>query len=89
MKRYIINWMLLGIVSLWIFSSCEDYDFKDIPDPVVPEDMTPGLKLMNDEILIDAFGNAQGFELRATGGNGAWNRKKKRIGYWLRPEIRG
>lgn len=45
MKRYIVNLVLYSIVSLWIFSSCEDYDFKDIPDPVIPEDMTPGLKL--------------------------------------------
>lgn len=81
MKRYIINWMLLGIVSLGIFSSCEDYDFKDIPDPVVPEDMTPGLKLMNDEILIDAFGNAQGFELRAIGGK--WSVEPEKETDWL------
>ena len=40
MKRYIINLVLYSIVSLWMFSSCEDYDFKDIPDPVIPEDMT-------------------------------------------------
>ena len=37
MKRYIVNLVLYSIVSLWIFSSCEDYDFKDIPDPVIPE----------------------------------------------------
>ena len=68
MKRYIVNWMLCGIVSLWMFSSCEDYDFKDIPDPEIPEDMTPGLKLSRNEIMIDAMGNAQGFELRSIGG---------------------
>ena len=68
MKRYIINLVLYSIVSLWMFSSCEDYDFKDIPDPVIPEDMTPGLKLSQKEIMIDAMGNAQGFELRSIGG---------------------
>ena len=68
MKRYIVNLVLYSIVSLWIFSSCEDYDFKDIPDPVIPEDMTPGLKLSKKEIMIDAMGNAQGFELRSIGG---------------------
>ena len=68
MKRYIVNLVFYSIVSLWIFSSCEDYDFKDIPDPVIPEDMTPGLKLSRDEIMIDAMGNAQGFELRSIGG---------------------
>ncbi|MFR6541554.1 MAG: leucine-rich repeat domain-containing protein [Butyricimonas virosa] len=68
LKRYIINLVLYSIVSLWMFSSCEDYDFKDIPDPVIPEDMTPGLKLSQKEIMIDAMGNAQGFELRSIGG---------------------
>ncbi|HJA15136.1 MAG TPA: hypothetical protein H9796_08645 [Candidatus Butyricimonas faecavium] len=68
MKRYIVNWMIYGIISLWMFSSCEDYDFKDIPDPEIPEDMTPGLKLSRNEIMIDAMGNAQGFELRSIGG---------------------
>ena len=68
MKRYIVNLVLYSIVSLWIFSSCEDYDFKDIPDPVIPEDLTPGLKLSQKEIMIDAMGNAQGFELRSIGG---------------------
>ena len=68
MKRYIINLVLYSIVSLWMFSSCEDYDFKDIPDPVIPEDMTPGLKLSRNEIMIDAMGNSQGFELRSIGG---------------------
>ena len=67
MKRYIINLVLYSIVSLWMFSSCEDYDFKDIPDPVIPEDMTPGLKLSQKEIMIDAMGNAQGFELVEVG----------------------
>lgn len=81
MKRYIINWMLYSIVSLWIFSSCEDYDFEDIPDPVVPEDMTPGLKLLNDEIMIDAFGNAQGFELRSIGGK--WSVEPEKETDWL------
>lgn len=81
MKRYIISWMLLGIMSLWIFSSCEDYNFKDVPDPVVPEDMTPGLKLLNNEILIDAFGNAQGFELRAIGGK--WSVEPEKETPWL------
>lgn len=81
MKRYIINWILFGIVSLWIFSSCEDYDFEDIPDPVVPEDMTPGLKLLNNEIVIDAFGNAQGFELRAIGGK--WSVEPEKDTDWL------
>ena len=57
MKRYIVNLVLYSIVSLWIFSSCEDYDFKDIPDPVIPEDLTPGLKLSQKEIMIDAMRN--------------------------------
>lgn len=81
MKRYIINLMLYCILSLWIFSSCEDYDFEDIPDPVVPEDMTPGLKLLNDEIMIDAFGNAQGFELRSIGGK--WSVEPEKETDWL------
>lgn len=68
MKRYIVDLMLCALMSLGILSSCEDYDFKDIPDPVIPEDMTPGLKLSKNEILIDAMGNAQGFELRSIGG---------------------
>lgn len=68
MKRYIVNVVLYSLVSLLIFSSCEDYDFEDIPDPVVPEDLTPGIKLSKDEVMIDAMGNAQGFELRSIGG---------------------
>ena len=36
MKRYIVNLVFYSIVSLWIFSSCEDYDFKDIPDGKCP-----------------------------------------------------
>lgn len=81
MKRYIIHLMSCCILSLWIFSSCEDYDFEDIPDPVVPEDMTPGLKLLNDEIMIDAFGNAQGFELRSIGGK--WSVEQEKETDWL------
>ena len=89
MKRYIVNLVFYSIVSLWIFSSCEDYDFKDIPDPVIPEDMTPGLKLSRDEIMIDAMGNAQGFELRSIGG--ALSRSRKPIGFLImnrNPETR-
>lgn len=68
MKQYIKNLVSICIVSSVLFYSCEDYDFKDIPDPEVPEDMTPGLKLSKKEIMIDAMGNAQGFELRSIGG---------------------
>jgi len=82
MKRYIVNLVLYSIVSLWIFSSCEDYDFKDIPDPVIPEDLTPGLKLSQKEIMIDAMGNAQGFELRSIGGG--WSiEPRKPIGFLI------
>lgn len=28
MKRYIVNLVFYSIVSLWIFSSCEDYDSR-------------------------------------------------------------
>ena len=83
MKRSIVNWMLCGIVSLWMFSSCEDYDFKDIPDPEIPEDMTPGLKLSRNEIMIDAMGNAQGFELRSIGGGWSISLLKKCHGFLI------
>ena len=73
--------LLWSVVSLWVLSSCEDYDFKDIPDPIVPEDTTPGLKLSKDVLMIDAMGNAQGFELRAMGGK--WSIEPEKETSWL------
>ena len=83
MKRYIVNLVLYSIVSLWIFSSCEDYDFKDIPDPVIPEDLTPGLKLSQKEIRDSSY-----VPLVA---GGALSRSRKPIGFLImnrNPETR-
>ena len=86
MKRYIVNLVLYSIVSLWIFSSCEDYDFKDIPDPVIPEDLTPGLKLSQKEIMIDVsdalnrLANSSCVPLVA---GGVLSRSRKPIGFLI------
>ena len=47
-KQNILYFMIISMLLTWMFSACRDYTFENIPDPVVPEDLTPGLKLTTE-----------------------------------------
>ena len=40
-KQNILYFMIISMLLTWMFSACRDYTFENIPDPVVPEDLTP------------------------------------------------
>ena len=81
-KQNILYFMIISMLLTWMFSACRDYTFENIPDPVVPEDLTPGLKLTTDVVLVDATAAPRGFELRAIGGK--WTIEPEKQESWLK-----